>query len=273
MVDFSGTYYIGLDDNMFGNGSTAARPLDSFAEAAVANAAFHQLQGIDVAAWSPPCNGNTYNVANKTRPYASVQWLTVAPPFHIRIDPDSSELVISGLAVVANADSPPALDFEIEVVIVGFGRARFTMANTAGQIHAFRWSIPIHVPPTDAVWTVCQIFGQSQIGDNITEDGVGVLTGNNVFTNDTGWTATSLPGASITTAANEVRCIVLRDAADNKSYFDSVKLWQDTAMASPFMVVSPFSANQLGAGAYVDEAAISYVQFFGMNFQQRWRTE
>lgn len=270
MVDWDGTYFLGIDADIFGDGTSKFRPLDAHAEALISSNSKHLQKGIDTASWTPPVTNNSYGSANKTRIYASVQWMTCIPPIPFLVASDIESIEITGLAQVDNSDSGAAIDHEIEVVIPGFVRRRFTVANTGITWKAFRWTIPINAAPEDDTWSAIQVFSRSNIGDAIGSASVGVFTDRNGLTRVGGWTETP-SSSTVTSAVNEAKCVGLV-GNDYAIYFDTVHLWDDTDVSNPLMMVSPRLDSWQNAGANVYEFGLSWMQLAGVTIQTKYRS-
>lgn len=270
MVDWTGTYFLAIDDEVFGDASTEFRPLDAFVEALLSSNEKHLQSGLDTAAWTPVVESNVYTAADKTRIYASVQWSTCIPPFPFLVSADLEALEITGLYKCDNVDSGAALDHEIEVVITGFARRRFTLSNTGSTHRAFRWTLPINAPPEDDVWSAVQVFQRSTIGDAIGSSSVGVFVDRNGLIRVAPWVETT-SASLITVDINEAKCVGLI-GNDYAIYLDTIHLWDDSDVSNPLMLVSPLLEGWQNSGANLVEYGLSWIQLAGVSFQPKYRT-
>lgn len=270
MVDiFDGAQYLAVDDDVFEQGrggADSAECLDIHGEALLRNAAYHLGIGRDSAGWNPPTAGNNLKDSSATRVFAGKQWWTLFPPFPIYIAPGQKTIDIAGIYAAGGSST------QVDLVIPGIARRRFTLANTNIDWLDFHWSLSLP-EREEGFWSYVQAFGRSEKVQNYGKAGeFGGFSYAHLLTKGADdWLPTASPPVDNDT--QEIHATELSSGA-HLFTIDHVYLWEHDPDSKLLMSVSPYSsALAAGNGYELREVVLSFVQLASVSVRPTWEIE
>lgn len=269
MADFDGGVFVGIDSDAFGNGGSDTQFLDSLVEAALRGQEYYNIEGYDEFCWDSHVNEVSRNEYTETRPFTSLEWMTIGPPLWIPVLPYLSAVEVKGDYSVGDEGPSSSEDFDCKVELVGFGRHEFTLSNTHASTPywaPFDESLTVANTAQNLTWTQLQFWGRGRVGAEI-DSGEGRILYGNMLIDDTGFYSQGT-GTMPNSTSPEVQITGLKDAGSQVSYFDHIHYddARDAMVLNPPLDAS-FTPNSVGL------FSISYLQLRGLTVRLRYDQE
>ena len=282
MADFSGATFVGMDEEMIGDGTNIAAPqgtmfLDSFAEASLRNAAYYIHEGYDVLAWTPPIGDSDVTVVTGTRPFCSNQYFTTLPPALIKVTPDMTGVELHGLYRVSDEGTSPDV-YKIKIECYPLGTRKFELAHTLASTpdwQPFHETFTFSVRPPRTAWVRFAVFGR---GVDVADVGTAATAGNAeptptksmlIATNGGSSIFSEGTGAAPNTTSQDVRATILTDQTGTSWLSDHIHFFDPSS--EDYMVINP--RFDYGSGLAAQQRQMTYLQFHGVSLRPTYETE
>jgi len=269
MADFDGGVFVGLDDELFGDGEgDLTEFLDSFAEACLRGNEYYLGAGQDVLAWSPPVGDHDSSVVTVTRTFASVQEMTLCPPAWVLIQPDQTGIEINGLYRVADertvAGQPAS--FYTRFLLRGIGTRSFEMEHTevlSPDWQPFSVTVGISTDIVYPVWARLEWYGRSVDVADVGSQAAATPK-NRAMVSSTVYAEGS--GTEPNANSPEIRCTrITSTAGDPDTLIDHIHFYDPSS--EDYMVVNPGIDSVY---SIAQQRQLTYLQLAGISVRPRF---
>lgn len=265
-LNFDGSSFVAVDDDAFGNGEgTLTQPLDAAVEAAIHSNHIHIAQGLNIATWTPYTDGGTGTApGDNVRPYASMDWMTIAPIWRIPFMPGDVGIDIDmGYRVRDFGDTltTNTLSYWIRAMVPGLGGEVVELSST--DWNTTRITVNFNIEVVRPLWLPVRIFGRSEIYPTA-NDSADVATayirdtmGSTYYSagNNSNEPNTTTPDVQVTKAISNG----IEQFHDHVAYDDS------SVISNPGMVLNP--SIDPGATYTAVPHFMSFIQIHGMGLR------
>ena len=280
MADFSGAVFVGMDEELVGDGSNTSAPLgtmflDSFAEATLRAAAYYIHEGYDLLAWTPPVGDTDVTVNTGSRPFCSVQWFTTLPPALVKVTPDMIGIELHGLYRVADEGGGSDV-YKILMACDPLGSRTFDLAHTVASTpdwQPFHKTLTFTTRPVRNMWVRLEVYGHgidtADVGSTASSGNAIPVVRSMLNATNTGSIYAEGSGASPNNTTQDVRCTKVTDGTGGFRLVDHIHFYDPSA--EDFMVINPPLEYDPALSAV--QRQMTYLQLAGVSIRPVYETE